>query len=48
MSLTDVYEILKDKSGALATMDELIEKYPNTKISEEAKKRLGQIEKWNF
>ena len=48
MSLTDVYEVLKDKSGAVATMNELIERYPNTKISEEAKKRLGQIEKWNF
>jgi len=42
-SLVGVYEILKDKTGAIEAMNELIEKHPNTKISEEAERRLKQI-----
>ncbi len=48
MSLVDVYEILKDKEGAIKIMNELIEKHPDTKISEEAGKRLKRIEEWKF
>jgi len=47
-SLEGVYEVLKDKPGAIAAMSELIEKHSDSKISEEAKRRLEQIEKWNF
>jgi len=47
-SLVEVYEILKDKEGAIKTMKELIEKHPNTKISERAEYWLKQIEKWEF
>lgn len=46
--LVDVYEILKDREGAIKTMKELIEKHPNTKISERAEYWLKQIEKWEF
>jgi tetratricopeptide (TPR) repeat protein len=48
MSLVDVYEILKDKEGAIKTMQELIEKHPNTKISERAEYWLEKIKKWEF
>jgi len=47
-SLIKVYEALKDKTGAKATMNSLIKKHPNTRISEEARKRLKQIKKWKF
>jgi TolA-binding protein len=46
--LVDTYKTLKDKQGAIKTMKELMEKHPNTKISEEAERRLEQIEKWKF
>jgi tetratricopeptide (TPR) repeat protein len=42
------YENLKDREGAIKTMKELIKKHPNTKISEEAQRRLKEIEKWEF
>ena len=48
MSLVDVYEILKDKEGAIKIMNELIEKHPDTKISEEAERRLKRIKEWKF
>jgi hypothetical protein len=48
MSLVDVYEVLKDKVGAIESMNELIKKHPNTKILEEAEKRLQRIEEWKF
>lgn len=47
-SIDNIYENMKDKEGAIKTMNELIDKYPNTKISAEAKKRLAKIEKWKF
>jgi outer membrane protein assembly factor BamD (BamD/ComL family) len=47
-SLVEVYEIFNDKDGAVKTMKELMEGYPDTKISEEAKRRLKHIEKWEF
>jgi len=47
-SLVDVYEILKDKEGAIKTINELIEKHPNTIISEEAERRLKRIKEWKF
>ncbi len=46
--LVSTYEILKDKKGAINAMNELIEKHPNTKISEKAEYWLEQIEKWEF
>jgi tetratricopeptide (TPR) repeat protein len=46
--LVDTYKILKDKEGAIRTMKELIEKHPNTKISERAEYWLKQVEKWEF
>ena len=46
--LVDTYKILKDKEGAIKTMQELIKKHPNTRISEEAQRRLKEIEKWGF
>jgi len=46
--LVHTYEILKDKEGAIKTMQELIKKHPHTKISEEAQRRLKKIEKWEF
>jgi len=46
--LVGTYEILKDKEGAIQTMKELIEKYPNTRISERAEYWLEKIEKWEF
>jgi tetratricopeptide (TPR) repeat protein len=48
MSLVDVYEVLKDKHGAIRTMNELIKKHPNTKISEWAEHWLKKIEEWKF
>jgi tetratricopeptide (TPR) repeat protein len=47
-SIYVIYLTMKDKEGAIKTMKELIEKHPDTKISEEAEKRLKQIEKWEF
>ena len=47
-SLVDVYEVLKDKEGAIKTMQQLIKKHPNTKISERAEYWLEKIEKWEF
>jgi tetratricopeptide (TPR) repeat protein len=46
--IADTYKILKDKEGAINAMNELIEKHPNTKISERAEYWLEQIEKWEF
>jgi outer membrane protein assembly factor BamD (BamD/ComL family) len=46
--LTGVYEVLKDKAGAVNEMNELIQKHPNSKISEEAERRLQHIEEWKF
>jgi outer membrane protein assembly factor BamD (BamD/ComL family) len=46
--IIDTYKILKDKEGAIKTMKELIEKHPNTKISERAEYWLEKIEKWEF
>jgi len=47
-SLVEAYEVLKDKNSAVNAINELIEKHPNTKISEEAERRLKQIEEWKF
>lgn len=47
-TMVEAYQIMKDKSGAKATMNSLIKKHPNTIISEEAKRRLEQIKKWKF
>jgi tetratricopeptide (TPR) repeat protein len=46
--IADTYKMLKDKEGAVKTMQELIEKHPNTKISERAEYWLEKIEKWEF
>ena len=46
--LVESYESLQDKEGAIKTMQELIEKHPNTKISERAEYWLEKIEKWEF
>jgi tetratricopeptide (TPR) repeat protein len=46
--LIGTYEVLKDKEGAIKTMQELIKKHPNTKISERAEYWLEKIEKWEF
>ena len=46
--IVDTYKILKDKEGAVKTMQELIKKHPDTRISEEAERRLKKIEKWEF
>ena len=48
MSLVDVYEVLKDKAGAIKTMKDLIKKHPKTEISERAEYWLEKIEKWEF
>jgi hypothetical protein len=46
--LVNIYRILKDKDGAINTMQELIEKHPGTKISERAEYWLGKIQDWKF
>jgi len=46
--IVDTYKILKDKAGAIKTMQELIKKHPDTKISERAEYWLEKIEKWEF
>lgn len=46
--LVEMYEVLRDKEGAIKTMQELIEKHSNTKISERAEYWLEKIEKWDF
>jgi tetratricopeptide (TPR) repeat protein len=46
--LVGTYEILKDKEGAITTMQEFIEEHPNTKISERAEYWLKKIEEWEF
>ena len=46
--LIGIYEVEKDKAGAMKTMQELIDKHPNTKISERAEYWLEKIEKWEF
>jgi outer membrane protein assembly factor BamD (BamD/ComL family) len=46
--LVHTYEILKDKEGAIKTMQELIKKHPESKISERAEYWLERIEKWEF
>lgn len=47
-SLVEVYEVSKDKAGAVNALNELIQKHPNSKISQEARRRLGQVEAWKF
>lgn len=47
-SLADVYQVVKDKEGAIKIMHELIEKHPDTGISERAEYWLEKIEKWEF
>ncbi len=46
--LVEAYESLRDKEGAINTLNDLIEKHPNTKISERAEYWLEKIEKWEF
>jgi len=46
--LIGIYEVEKDKAGAMKTIQELIHKHPNTKISERAEYSLEKIEKWEF
>lgn len=46
--LVEAYESLRDKEGAINTLNELIEKHPNTKISERAQYWLKKIEEWEF
>ena len=46
--LLHTYEILKDKDGAVKAIQDLIKKHPNTRISEEAERRLKKVEKWEF
>ena len=46
--LVDHYKLLQDKAGAIEYMKELIEKHPNTGISERAEYWLEKIEKWEF
>lgn len=48
VSLVDVYEVLKDKEGAIKTMQELMEGHPDTKISQRAEYWLERIEEWEF
>lgn len=47
-SICIIYENMKDKAGATKTMKELIQKHPNTKISERAEYWLENIQKWEF
>ena len=47
-SICIIYENMKDKAGAIKTMEELIKKHPNTKISGRAEYWLEKIEKWEF
>jgi hypothetical protein len=46
--LIGTYEVLKDKAGAIKTMQELIKKHPDTKIAQRASEQLEKIEKWEF
>jgi hypothetical protein len=46
--LFTAFRTIKDKPGAIQTMNELIEKHPHTRISEEAEKTLEKVEKWEF
>lgn len=46
--LLHTYEMLKDKEGAKKKMRYLIDKHPNSNISQEAERRLEKIEKWEF
>lgn len=46
--LVHTYEILKDKEGAIKTMQNLIKEHPGTRISQEAERRLKKVEKWEF
>lgn len=46
--LLHTYEIVKDKVGAIKTLRELIKKHPNTRVSEEAERRIRKVEKWEF
>lgn len=47
-SLVGYFESLKDKEGAKKAMQYLIDKHPNTNISQEAKRRLKMVETWEF
>jgi tetratricopeptide (TPR) repeat protein len=46
--LLHTYEMVKDKEDAVKTLKELIRKHPDTKISEEAQRRLRQVDDWGF
>jgi hypothetical protein len=46
--LVEAYELLRDKEGALKTMQELAEKHPGTKIAQKAKESLEKIDQWEF
>ena len=46
--LVEAYELLRDKEGAIKTMQELVEKHPGTKISERAEHWLEKIKDWKF
>jgi hypothetical protein len=46
--LIGTYEVEKDKAGAMKSMQELIHKHPNTKISERAEYWLERIQEWEF
>jgi hypothetical protein len=46
--LLHTYKMLKDKEGAKKAMQDLIDKHPNTNISQEAKRRLKMVEAWEF
>ncbi len=48
LPIYSIYLSMKDKAGATKTMQELIEKHPDTKISERAEYWLEKIEKWEF
>jgi hypothetical protein len=46
--LLHTYEMVKDKEEATKILRDLIKKHPNTRISEEAERRLKKVEKWEF
>jgi len=46
--LLQTYESLKDKEGAIKTMQNLIKEHPSTGVSEEAERRLKKVEEWEF
>jgi len=46
--LAEAFENLEDKTGATRLMEKLIEKHPDTKISERAEYWLEKIKDWKF